>query len=91
MKRRDFIGYGALAGAGVMLDARIFAQTARTPGETVTTSAGKIRGYVDNSVQVFKGVPYGASTAGAGRFLPPQKPHAWTGVRDAYEWGGRPP
>lgn len=91
MKRRDFIGYSALASAGLLIDAPLFAQTARKPGETVTTSAGRIRGYIDNSVQVFKGVPYGASTAGANRFLPPQKPQPWTGVRDAFEWGGRPP
>jgi para-nitrobenzyl esterase len=91
MKRRHFIGYGALAGAGMFLDRDLRAQTARKPGETVTTSAGRLRGYIDNSVQVFKGVPYGASTAGANRFLPPQKPQPWTGVRDAFEWGGRPP
>jgi para-nitrobenzyl esterase len=92
MKRRDFIGYGALAGTGLILDGRgLFAQGVRTPGATVDTSAGKIRGYVDNSVQVFKGVPYGASTAGASRFMPPQKPQSWTGVRDAFEYGGRPP
>ena len=91
MKRREFIGYGALASAALMIDRAAFGQNARTPGATVTTSAGKIRGYVDKSVQVFKGVPYGASTAGAGRFMPPQKPQPWTGVRDAFEWGGRPP
>ena len=92
MRRRDFIGYGALASAGAVLDTRLFAQTtARTPGATVATSAGRIRGFVDNSVQVFKGVPYGASTASAGRFMPPQKPQSWTGVRDAFEFGGRPP
>jgi len=91
MRRRDFIGYGAIAGAGLLIDRDLLAQSARTPGETVTTSAGRIRGSVDNSVHVFKGVPYGASTAGGGRFMPPQKPQSWTGVRDAFEWGGRPP
>src|SRR6185436_19883617 len=91
MKRREFIGYGALASAALFIENGAFGQSTRTPGATVTTSAGKIRGYVDNSVQVFKGVPYGASTAGAGRFMPPQKPQPWTGVRDALEWGGRPP
>jgi para-nitrobenzyl esterase len=91
MKRRDFIGYGALAGASLLIDVPLIGQGARTPGATVDTSAGKIRGYVDNGVQVFKGVPYGASTAGANRFMPPQKPKPWTGVRDAFEFGGRAP
>ena len=55
------------------------------------TAAGQVRGYVDNGVQVFKSVRYGASTAGAGRFLPPQKPQPWTGVRDAFDYEGRAP
>jgi para-nitrobenzyl esterase len=92
MKRRDFIGYGVLAGTGLMLDgASLVAQGARRPGATVDTTAGKLRGYIENGVQVFKGVPYGASTAGANRFMPPQKPQPWTGVRDAFEYGGRAP
>lgn len=91
MKRRDFVGYGAAAGASLMLDRSLFAQGTRTPGATVRTSAGQVRGYVEDRVQIFKSVPYGASTAGAGRFLPPQKPLSWTGVRDAFEYEGRAP
>ena len=91
MKRRDFIGYGAVVSAGMLLETHLFAQGARKPGAIVTTSAGRVRGYFESGVNVFKGVPYGASTAGANRFMPPQKPQPWTGVRDAFEWGGRPP
>ena len=47
-----------------------------------------MRGYVDNGVHVFKGVPYGASTAGVNRFRPPQKRQPWSSVRDATQWGG---
>jgi para-nitrobenzyl esterase len=57
----------------------------------VQTKAGALRGFVDNGVQVFKGVPYGASTAGANRFMPPRKLQPWTGVRDAFDYGGRAP
>jgi para-nitrobenzyl esterase len=51
------------------------------------TTAGKIRGFTRNGVYIFKGVPYGASTAGARRFMPPVKPEPWTGIRNALQYG----
>src|SRR5688572_14879211 len=94
MKRRAFIELGAIAGAGLLIDgtSALAAQgSSRRPGATVKTTGGLLRGHIDNNVHVFKGVPYGASTAGANRFMPPQKLKPWTDVRDAVEWGGRAP
>src|SRR5713101_9527638 len=57
-------------------------------GATVAEiTAGKIRGFRRNGVYIFKGVPYGASTAGARRFMPPVKPEPWTGIRNALQYG----
>ena len=53
----------------------------------VETSAGKIRGFERNGVHIFKGVPYGASTSGANRFMPPAKPEPWAGIRNALAYG----
>ena len=57
----------------------------------VATASGKVRGSVLDGVLVFKTVPYGASTAGANRFRPPQPPDPWSGVRDCLAFTGRAP
>ncbi len=51
------------------------------------TTAGRVAGYVRNGISTFKGVPYGASTGGANRFLPPQPPQPWSGVRSSRQYG----
>jgi para-nitrobenzyl esterase len=53
----------------------------------VEISAGKVRGFKRNGVYIFKGVPYGASTSGANRFMPPMKPEPWSGIRNALQYG----
>lgn len=64
----------------------------------VETAAGKLvgqafapAGLAHAPVAIFKGIPYGASTSGAGRFMPPRKPEPWAGIRDALELGLRAP
>jgi para-nitrobenzyl esterase len=56
-------------------------------GPTVLTAYGEVRGVNNNGILTFKGIPYGASTAGANRFMPPHKPESWTGVRECLDWG----
>ena len=62
--RRTFVKQASLflAGAGVGMGA----------GEVVITDTayGKIRGSLAGDIKVFKGVPYGADTSGANRFMP---------------------
>jgi para-nitrobenzyl esterase len=55
------------------------------------TTAGKIRGITNNSIYIFKGVPYGGPTGGRNRFQPPTQPQPWTGVRDALQYGNKSP
>ncbi len=95
MNRRSFMGSTTLAAAGILMQgsfSRAMAQaTAGSPGATVQTTAGRVRGLLIDRVQAFKGIPYGGSTATAMRFLPPTKPQSWTGVRDAFTLGPRSP
>jgi para-nitrobenzyl esterase len=98
MDRRSFLGHGALAtglvlGRGLDLLSEDVKNASATP--PVDTNSGKIRGYIQNvgskKVYTFKGVPYGASTAGKRRFMPPEKPQAWTAVKETVEYGPRCP
>ena len=49
----------------------------------VTITSGQIRGYNDDGIYTFKGVPY----ARAERFMPPQDPEPWEGVRKTLVYG----
>jgi len=49
----------------------------------VQTEAGKVAGYLDNGIFIFKGIPY----AEAERFMPPEKPKSWEGVRNSRAYG----
>lgn len=49
----------------------------------VKTTYGSISGSLEDGVFSFKGIPY----AKADRFMPPQAPDAWEGVRDSTKFG----
>lgn len=83
--RRAFLAQAAIAPfcAGALL--------AYPPGWSpfvvAETRHGTVRGVDDRGIKLFKGIPYGASTAGRNRFMPPVDPPRWSGVRDAIHYG----
>ena len=89
MRRRDFLH---LTGMPLVVSAlaasRAQAQSAAR-GPVVETAAGRLRGLAREGVVTFKGIRYGASTAGVNRFQPPVRPQPWTGIVDAFDYGPR--
>lgn len=53
----------------------------------LTVDGGALRGSSANGVRAFLGIPYAAPPVGALRWKPPQAPAAWSGVRDATQFG----
>ena len=105
LNRRQMLRLAATAGVGAALPgpARAY-QGARavapkpaggicsTPRTAVAnTQYGKVRGYVDDGVFTFKGVPYGANTGGESRWLPAAPPKPWDGEYPALTYGANCP
>jgi para-nitrobenzyl esterase len=91
--RRDFLKQGSLLAlsGGVLLSGVLRPALAQARFVEAETSFGRVRGADAAGIKTFKGIPYGASTAGANRFRPPVDPAKWSGVRDALEYGPSAP
>ena len=87
--RRTFVKQASLLVAGAYLTPwsklLIGAENA-----VADTASGKVRGVMIETINVFKGIPYGAPTSGKNRFMPPVKPVAWTiDLADNLRWALR--
>jgi para-nitrobenzyl esterase len=90
LNRRDFLR--CASGAAFTSFALIERASAQDSKFVVAeTNFGKVRGIENNGIKVFKGIPYGANTTGANRFMPPVDPEKWASVRDALEYGPSAP
>ena len=87
VNRRQILA--SMTAAALVLDVPGAAAADAAP--VVNTKYGKIRGTTDGAIKIFKGVPYGAPTSGANRFMPPQEPAPWKEVRDTAAFGSRAP
>ena len=85
--RREFVRLASLG--GVLLPGHLV--QAQPSTVEARTRFGAVRGLRAGAVNVFKGIPYGADTGGANRFMPPQDPTPWGGVREAFEYGPAAP
>jgi len=91
LNRRSFFRNSSALFAAAQVDSLLRTAWAADSDYVVAeTSGGKVRGVTTNGVKVFKGIPYGDTTAGKNRFMPP-KSFKWAGVRDALEYGHTAP
>jgi para-nitrobenzyl esterase len=88
--RRDFLkqAFAFAAASGAMVDTVWGAQMRSVVADT---TFGKIRGADIDGIKIFKGIPYGASTTGKNRFMPPADPPKWANIRDTLEYGHSAP
>ncbi|MBB4133025.1 carboxylesterase family protein [Xanthomonas sp. 3075] len=93
-RRRTLLRGGLLATVAAVLPGTATATTPPPPRDAAaplaTVRSGALRGYREQGICVFKGIPYGGDTA-ARRFQAPVQERAWTGVRDAVSVGAAAP
>jgi para-nitrobenzyl esterase len=85
ISRRILLGWGTM-GAIAYTVAKASPGLAEVPDPNaplVTTVSGKVRGYRKNGLNVFTGIPFGATTAGKARFRAPEPVTPWSGIFDA--------
>jgi len=77
-------------GGGLALTAMAGGVHAQGSAPVATTRHGRVRGYLDRDIKVFKGVRYGADTTSR-RFQPPLAPEPWRGIAQATAYGHASP
>ena len=85
LKRTAVLAAGAAAGRALGQ-----APVAETMAPVAATNSGSVRGFVNEGVLVFKGIPYGDDTSKR-RFQSPARPLPWVGIRDAVTFGPQAP
>jgi len=104
LNRREALFLSATAGVGLATGRSAHASDSfktgvhQEPGNVSTprsaianTQYGKVRGFLDDGVFTFKGVPYGQTTAGENRWLPAQPLKPWTDEFPALVYGANCP
>ena len=91
LTRRALLTSSMTTAAALLLPRERRAFAANEPADPVVdTRQGRVAGYFDAGIAVFKGIPYGADTS-AVRFRPPVAHPPWSELRPAREYGHSAP
>lgn len=90
LSRRDVLRFSAI-GAACLCGAPPLLRAATSDASAVAlTKSGRVQGYLDRGISVFKGIPYGADPSKT-PFRRADAPAPWKGVRPTVEFGPRAP
>jgi para-nitrobenzyl esterase len=89
--RRKFLQHSAVVTTGIAASnilgiPAFLSKGPKTESPVASTIYGKVKGYTDRSINVFKGIPYGSDTSSR-RFMAPLPPGKWSDIREATEYG----
>lgn len=91
MTRRTVLATGALGALATLSAPGTLVNAAESRSDTmhpvVATTAGRVRGQMENGIATFRGIPYAEPPTGTLRFRPPARRQPWDGVRDATRFG----
>jgi para-nitrobenzyl esterase len=87
MKRREFLNKTGLSVAGLSLAHVGFSSPIVEEFIISNTNFGQIKGYRDNGVNIFKGVPYAGKISGERRFRRPAPLEPWEGIKETLTFG----
>lgn len=62
----------------------------KTKNPIVNTDKGKIAGYLEGNIQIFKGIPFAAPPIGKLRWKAPEAVTAWKGIKNCQSFGPSP-
>ncbi|HUZ12445.1 MAG TPA: carboxylesterase family protein [Caulobacteraceae bacterium] len=91
--RRAVLGGAAALAAAVAAGGALGSPLAggATAAPLAETAYGAVSGELQDGINVFRGIPYGAPTGGGDRFMPAEPPRPWGGVRRATRFGDQCP
>ena len=89
-QRRRFLRDAGLVGLATGMPAAFAHAGPASDVPLARVRGGRISGYRDRGINVFKGIPYGADTS-THRFQPPRLETPWRGVREATAHGPASP